>query len=319
MRRTLAVCALATITLAGCGGDDDDTVASTVATLPPTTTIDVPVDADRCEDTPDIADYPEGEAPTAVRPCDVPDVTVSQVIRAGSGPTSAVGDGVIYHATLIRSEDGELVDSSWSDGRPNNLPSVGTGGTITDLDENLVGVQVGEVLRLDIAAGDETGTTVPSDDLFVPPTEPLTYVIEVVGIIPQLSADDAPRNISVEPSVDAVEITTVDLVEGDGKVVEEGDVVVFAMLLARGDNEVILVNSWHQGTPAVVELDPARTTGAEMAALPGIVEGLQGARVGGRRVITMPPSEAWGDGGQPALGLPPDTDVIVVADVLAAY
>jgi FKBP-type peptidyl-prolyl cis-trans isomerase len=308
---------MASLLLAACGGDDDAT--PTTLTLPSTTTIVVPVDPDRCEDTPDPADYPEGEAPTAIRPCELPDATVSQVIREGSGRSAEVGDGVIYHSTVIRSDDGELVESSWSDGRPHNLPSVGTGTEIAGLDESLIGVQAGEVLRLDVPADDAFGDTPPTVPDAIRPGDALTFVIEVMAVVPTLAPEDAPLNVSVEPSVDAIEVTTDDLIVGDGKVVEEGDVVVIALLIARGDNEVVLFNSWHQQNPLVIPLEPALMVGDRPATLPGVFEGLQGATVGSRRVITMPPSKAWGDGGNPVLGLPPDTDVIVIADVLAAY
>jgi FKBP-type peptidyl-prolyl cis-trans isomerase len=317
--RCIAACLAVSLSLAACGGDDDDEATATTVTLAPTTTIVVPIDPTRCEDIPDPDDYPEGEAPTALRPCEVPDETVRQVIREGSGPTSAVGDGVIYHATAVRSEDGELVESSWGDGRPHNLQSVGTGAEIPGLDQNLVGVQAGEVLRLDIPADEAFGDTPPTVLDTLGPDDAVTFVIDVLAIVPTLSPDDAPLNVSVEPSVDATEVTTDDVVVGDGKVIEEGDVVVVAMLIARGDNEVVLFNSWHQRNPLVIPLDPALMVGTETATLPGVFEGLQGATVGSRRVITMPASDAWGEGGNPALGLPPDTDVIVIADILAAY
>lgn len=313
----LALGIACSLALAACGGDDDGDDTAPTATAAPTTTIVAPIDPDRCEETPDPDDYPPGEVPTALRPCQLPDGPTSQVIRAGDGRAAEVGDGVIFHATIIRSDDGELVDSSWTDGDPNNLPSVGTGDTITGLDSNLVGVQVGEVLRLDIPATPDTAATIP--DAGVAPADPLSYVIEVVAVVPQLDPDDVPRNISVDPSTGATEVTTEDLVVGDGKVVEADDVAIIAMLLARGDNEVILVNSWHQGSPQVISLDPDAITGAQNVTLPGLVEGLQGARVGGRRVITIPAADAWGEGGSPMLGLPPNTDVIVVADILAAY
>ncbi len=306
---------LVSLPLAACDGADD--AAPTTVTVAPTTTIVVPVDPDRCEDTPDPADYPEGEAPTAIRPCELPDATVSQVIRAGSGRSADVGDGVIYHSTVIRSDDGTLVESSWSDGRPHNLPSVGTG--ITGLDQRLIGVQTGEVLRLDVPDGVAFGGTPPAVPDASRPGDPLTLVIEVMAVVPTLAPDDAPLSVSVEPSVDATEVTTDDLIVGDGKLIEEGDVVVIAMLIARGDNEVVLFNSWHQQDPLVIPLEPALMVGDRPATLPGVFEGLQGATVGSRRVITMPPSEAWGDDGNPVLGLPPDTDVIVIVDVLAAY
>jgi peptidylprolyl isomerase len=318
MRGPLGALAVITCLLAAaCGGDDD---ATSTATLPPTTTIDIPLAGDRCADEPDLADYPERGVPTAVRPCEVPtDDVVRSVIREGNGPASEVGDGVIYHATVIRSEDGELVDSSWGDGRPHNLQSVGTGDEVPGVDDSLVGVHTGDVLRLDVPADAAFGETPPTELPTVRAGDALTFVIEVLAVVPDLKSEDAPLDIQVEPSTDATEVTVEDIIVGDGKVVEEGDTVVIALLLARGDNEVVLVNSWHQESPLIVPLDPALMTGPEPATIPGVFEGLQGARVGGRRVITMPPSEAFGDGGQPSLGLPPDTDVIVVADILAAY
>jgi FKBP-type peptidyl-prolyl cis-trans isomerase len=42
-------------------------------------------------------------------------------------------------------------------------------------------------------------------------------------------------------------------------------------------------------------------------------------RVGGRRVITMPPDDAFGPGGEPDIGLPADTDLIVVAELFGLY
>ena len=318
MRRPVSVCIVVSCVLAACGGDDAGE-AEPSATLATTTTIVAPVDSSRCENEPDPADYPAGEVPTAVRPCEIPDETVVTVIREGSGTASEVGEGVIYHATIIRSEDGELVDSSWADGRPNNLQSVGTGAEIAGVDENLVGVRAGDVLRLDIPADQAFGDTPPTVLETIREGDPLTFVIEVMAVVPTLEPDGAPLDVGVEPSLDATEVTTEDVVVGEGKVVEEGDIVVVAMLIARGDNEVVLFDSWHQQTPMVIPLDPALMVGPETATLPGVFEGLQGATVGSRRVIKMPPSKAWGDQGNAALGLPPDTDVIVIADVLAAY
>jgi FKBP-type peptidyl-prolyl cis-trans isomerase len=42
-------------------------------------------------------------------------------------------------------------------------------------------------------------------------------------------------------------------------------------------------------------------------------------RVGGRRMITMPPDQAFGPGGDPQLGLPANTDLIVVAEMFGLY
>ena len=322
MRRPVPLLfATAVVVTAACGGDDDTSTAD--GDDSPSTTVEVtlPEVGDRCETTLDPADYIDREIPAAVRPCETPEVLIKQMIRPGTGRFSQVGDGVTFEVTTIRAEDGAVVESSWLLGVPGQLPAVGVGLAPTaGLDEGLVDVQAGEILRLDVppdkAYGDEPPEGVSG---IVQPGDALTYVIEVLAVTPPLSAEDAPLDISIPTSEGAVEVTTSDLVVGEGRVVEEGDTVVIAILMTRGDNLSVFFNSWDRGNPLAIPLDPALMEGDEPVTLPGIFEGIQGATVGSRRVITMPPSAAWGEGGQPTLGLPPNTDVIVVADVLGAY
>ena len=332
VHRPLALCAAALLTVAACGGDDDPAASATSApgTAPATTTLVVPDGSDRCEDTPDPADY-EGPVPTPRRPCELPTEVTTTTITDGSGREAAAGDGVVYHATKIDAEDGSLITSSWPSGQPANFPVIGQ-NPADPLDSALVGAQAGEILRIDVpaeAAGGEGLLGPDATDPTTPGTEATTttaasdravsYIVEVLAVIPVLTAEDAPKTLDIPPSQDATELGIVDADVGDGKVVEEGDTVIVAMLLLRGDNEVVLFDSWFQGQPLVVQLRPELMGGAEPATMPGMFEGLQGARVGGRRVLTIPPEMAFGTGGRPLLGLPPDTDVIVVADVLGAF
>lgn len=315
MRRLPAVC-VALAVVASCSGGDDAATSTSAAT----TTIAVPDGSDRCEETPEPADYPKDGVPTVRRPCEVPTELVTQVIRAGSGRALEAGDGIVFHSSSVRSVDGSLIASTWTSGTPNNIPVIGRGGAIPGLDEGLIGVRVGDVIRLDIPGEMAYGDDPPGGDAGVlEPNDPLTYVIEVLAVIPALVAEDAPLDLDVPPSIDATELGIDDLVVGDGKVVEEGDTVVLSLLLVRGDNEVVLFNSWDQGNPLVVPLQPELMEGPEPVTLPGIFEGIQGARVGGRRVLSLPPELAWGEDGLPTLGLPPNTDLIVIADVLGAY
>jgi peptidylprolyl isomerase len=316
MRRLCLACA-ALVTLASCSGGDDTAPLETSA---PTTTVAVPDGSDRCETTPDPADYPADGLPTVRRPCDVPTDLVKQVIREGSGRALEAGDGIIFHSSSVRSVDGSFIASTWASGSPNNIPVIGRGGAIPGLDEGLIGVHPGDVVRLDIPGDQAYGDSPPGGDAGVlEPNDPLTYVIEVLAVIPPLTAENAPTDISVPPSIGATELGIDDLVVGDGKVVEEGDTVVLSMLLVRGDNEVVLFNSWDQGTPLLITLQPELMEGPEPVTLPGIFQGVQGARVGGRRVLNLPPELAWGEDGLPTLGLPPNTDLIVIADILGAY
>ena len=55
------------------------------------------------------------------------------------------------------------------------------------------------------------------------------------------------------------------------------------------------------------------------AGFPGFVKGLPGMKVGGRRAIIIPPADAFGPDGNPQLGLPAGSDMIVVVDLLGIY
>jgi len=99
-------------------------------------------------------------------------------------------------------------------------------------------------------------------------------------------------------------------VVGSGETLQAGQTAIVHVLLVRGDNRVVLLNTWEQNSPATIPLIEGS------ASLPGLVEGLQGATVGTTRIITIPPADAFGEQGDPSLGLPPATDLIVVAEVL---
>ena len=116
--------------------------------------------------------------------------------------------------------------------------------------------------------------------------------------------------LGIELSQGATDVTTVDLVEGDGDTVEPGDTAVFHFVLYRADNGVALDSTW---TTQPIQLPLVDGNFA------GLVEGMPGMRVGGRRAITVPPEKGFGPDGSPQLGLPADTDVVVVVDLLGTY
>ncbi len=123
---------------------------------------------------------------------------------------------------------------------------------------------------------------------------------------------DAPTEAGVPESEGATDTTFEDLREGDGATLEPGQTAVVNYVVFRGDNLVALESSWDGGEP--VSIPTASATG-----FPGFVKGLPGMKVGGRRAIVMPPSDAFGPDGNPQMGLPAGTDMIVVVDLLGAF
>lgn len=302
------------LTAAACGGGDDvavppDDSAPTEATSGPSTTIVIPVASDDCEDTPDPAAYIEGQIPPAVRPCSIPTELTVHTVRPGVGRTAEPGDTIVVDYTGLRSEDGLIFDTSYTRGAPFDFP-LGRGGVIKGWDDGLVGSQAGSLLKLDIPTELAYGDTPPGD--VIQPGDALSFVVEVRAIIPSVTAADAPLDLQLEPSVGAIEVTTTDLVVGDGGAVELGGTAVVHMLLVRGDNEIVLFNSWERDDALQIVMEEGTT-------LQGIFEGLQGATVGTLRAITVPPDKGFGPEGDASLGLPAATDLIVIVEVVGVY
>ncbi len=313
MRRTLPALLLV---LAACGGGDDDAtpVADTTTTaVPPTSISGSPLlPAEGCEDSPDAADYTEGAIPQAVRPCEIPTALVTNTVRSGTGRSAQVGDTLIIDYVGIRAEDGAIFDESYSRGVPQEFP-LGRGGVIQGWDDGLIGTQAGSMVKLDVPAALAYGDTPPGGESSgIRPGDALSFIIEIRAVIAPATAEDAPLDLRIEPSVGATEVTVTEVTAGDGATVELGDTAVVHLLLVRGDNEVVLFNTWERSDPFQIIMEDGQT-------LPGLFQGLQGARVGSRLVIAMPPAEAFGEQGESGLGLPAGIDLIAVVDVVGVY
>jgi peptidylprolyl isomerase len=244
-----------------------------------------------------------------LRPCELPGELLVQTIRPGSGREAADGDTVLVDYTGIRAETGQPFDSSYLRGVPFNVV-LGRGDVIAGWDEGLQGVQTGELLKITIPADLAYGDN-PIGDV-IQPGDALTFVMEVRAVIPATTAEDAPLDLQVEPSIGATEVTWYDVAEGEGEPIELGDTAVVHMLLVRGDNEVVLFNSWERNDPLQIIMREGQT-------LPGVFEGIAGAPVGTTRVISMPPDAAFGPQGETGLGLPAGIDLIAVVEVVGVY
>jgi len=245
--------------------------------------------------------------PQALRPCVEPTALSITVLRTGRGPAAQAGDTVYIDYTGIRSENGQVFDNSYDRGNPLDFV-LGQGNVIDGWDRGLIGAQAGALIRLDIPADLAYGDQ-PQGDVILA-NDNLTFVTEVRVVVPATSSADRPMDVTVDASVGATEVTAYDVVEGDGAVLEEGQTAIVHAMLVRGDNRVILTDTWSGNAPATVTLVDNSAT------LPGLVTGLIGAKVGSTRVIVMPADEAYGPEGLPAMGLPPATDLIVVTEII---
>lgn len=325
MRRSLPIVLVAgALIFSACGNDESaDTPATTVptdnsaattvpvATTTPVTT--VPVDPEACfnaTDDVDLADYPEGQIPPTIRPCDLPTELTVTILRDGTGVEAAAEDTLIMDYVGIRSIDGTRFDDSYSRGTPFDFV-LGTGRVIVGWDEGFIGAKTGSLIRLDIPAELAYGDT-PRGDV-IQPGDPLTFMVEVRAVVKKTTEADAPLDLVVDTSTGATEVTTKDVVVGDGPMAQAGQVAVVHVMLVRGDNRVVLLETWSDGDAVQIPLVP------DSPSLPGLVQGIEGATVGTTRVITMPPTLAFGEAGDAGLGLPGDVDVIAVVEVMGVF
>jgi len=292
MRRTLPLLVTATLLFAACSGSDDNASDADTELAPN-------------------PDKPEVEIPD-----EIPTELQVTVIEEGTGPAAEAGDTVVVNYVGVRTRDGVEFDNSY-DPRAPDMPAsafpvvIGQGRVIPGWDEGLVGVQASSRIQLDIPSDLAYGAT--GSGALIGPDEALTFVIDVLAVVSPSNPDDAPTEPGVETTSSIDEITTVDLIEGTGDVVDAGQTVIFNFVIYRGDNGALLANTW--GSDA----SPYPLTDGQF---PVLLEGIPGMKVGGRRAITFPPvypEFGFGPEGSPTEGLPADTPVIIVVDLLGVY
>lgn len=323
MRRTIALVCTASLLAAACGGSDsttDTTEGAVSASSPPAST-----GGSEDEDSPDNTSLADDEptnslveaAPpstSADKPTDIdvpgeaPAELVVTVLTDGDGPVAEEGDTVIVDYVGVRSVDGIEFDNSYDRGTPFSVGPLGNAPVIQGWNDGLLGSQAGAQLQLDIPSDLAYGPAARSD--VIRENEPLTFVIDVRSVIKAPNPADAPTESGVEASQDATELSIEDLVEGDGDVLEVDQTAVFNLVLFRADNGVELDSTW-----ALEPIQIPMTQGG----FPALVDGMVGMAVGGRRAITAPPELGFGDEGNPQIGLPGGTDIVLVVDLLAAY
>ena len=276
---------------------------------PPASLPAPPVD---CEATPDAANYAATEVPPPIRPCDIPVALQTTTLRAGQGRNAQDGDTLIVDYVGLRSEDGAVFDDSYTRGVPIEFP-LGRGGVIRGWDDGLFGTQAGSMVKLDVPAALAYGDEPPGGDGgVIQPGDALTFVVEVRSVIAPVTADDAPLDIVVEPSVGATAVTVTELVAGEGAAAELGDTVVVHLLLVRGDNQVVVFNTYEGSDPFQIVLGEGET-------LPGLFAALPGVRVGSTIAVVMSPDDAFGPEGEAQIGLPAGVDLIAIVEIVGVY
>jgi len=292
------------LVLNACGGDDqsvDDANVTDVELTPASEgSADEPADAPADEPSDGASDRPDVTPPT-----DLPSELVITDIIDGIGPVVQAGDTVWVDYTGIRSEDGVEFDNSYDRGEPFRF-TVGQGSVIDGWDQGLIGASAGTQRRLDIPAELAYGDQSPGG--VIRAGDALTFVIEVRAVVGSSTAADAPE-VALTPAETVTELVVDDAIVGDGAALAIGDTAIVHLRMARADNLVQLIDTWGDNNALLIEMVDGFT-------VPGLFEGLQGMNVGGVRVLTIPAELAFGSDGAPSVGLPADTPVTIIAQLV---
>ena len=143
-----------------------------------------------------------------------------------------------------------------------------------------------------------------------PETSSTTSVLDEVTV--SEAADDATTpDVSFEPGSVTVEQTETRVITaGDGAELSGSELISFDFAIFSGQTAEELSSSYPQ-TPVGLDL-------ADENVLPGLTSSLTGQTVGSRVLVALPPSEAFGEEGNPQLGVEAGDTVVFLVDILAA-
>jgi len=246
------------------------------------------------------------EEPKVALPKVAPTKLVITDIADGTGAGAAAGDLLAVHYVGVLSSDGTRFDGNFGSS-PFSF-TLGKNQVIKGWDEGLVGMKAGGMRQLDIPADLAYGDSGSGD--IIKPGAALSFVVEMVGIIPATNPADEPK-LTIAGAAASSTLQSKDLVEGKGKVIAAGDTVAVHIVAYRGDTGEKITSTWPEGAPVSLTLE-------EGGSLPGIIKGVPGMKVGGRRQITIPFADAFGPEGNKEMKLPAKTDLVLVVDLIAA-
>ena len=246
------------------------------------------------------------EEPKVTLPKVTPTKLVITDITEGSGVGAVAGDLIAVHYVGVLSSDGTRFDGNFGSS-PFSL-TLGKGQVIKGWDEGLLGMKTGGMRQLDIPADLAYGDSGSGD--IIKPGAALSFVVEMMGIIPATDPADEPQ-LTIAGAAASSTLQSKDLIEGKGDAIAAGDTVALHIVAYRGDTGEKITSTWPEGAPVSLTLE-------EGGSLPGIIKGVPGMKVGGRRQMTIPFADAFGEKGNTEMKLPANTDLVLVVDLIAA-
>ncbi len=139
-----------------------------------------------------------------------------------------------------------------------------------------------------------------------PTPTPTATATATPGALPSVSRDtDEKPRIGAPEGEPPAELVSRDIVRGRGRAVRQGDTASVQYVGVSWSTGEEFDASWDRGEPFAFPLGGGQV-------IQGWDQGVEGMRVGGRRVLTIPPDLAYGPAGSPPVIGPNETLVFVV-------
>jgi peptidylprolyl isomerase len=148
------------------------------------------------------------------------------------------------------------------------------------------------------------GTAVPSAAPTAPAGEQETFEYEGVTVTAAPGAE--PTVTLAEDFGPAETLLVADIVEGEGDPVESGAQLTVNYVGVGEQSRQVFDSSWPGGQPATFSLD---------GVIQGWQQGMLGMKEGGRRLLIIPGSLAYGPNGNPPV-IGPDETLVFVVDLV---
>ena len=296
-RALLALTLSSTLLIAACGGDKSSTTTDVSTTDALASTADSVT-----SDPADLIDEPTVSLPT-----EMPTELVITDITEGEGEAAVEGSTVYVYYVGVLTQDGKRFDGNYG-GDPFAV-TLGSGAVIPGWEQGLIGIKSGGQRQLDIPSELAYGAAGSGDA--IPPDSAISFIVDAVAIVPPIDPADAPE-ITIEGAANVDALVSEDLVDGKGDEAKTGSNVLVHIIAFNAATGEELASTWGDPSPVGLLLE-------EGGSLPGLIDGIPGMKVGGRRQLTIPFADAFGTDGNSDMKLPASTDLVVVIDLLSTF
>jgi peptidylprolyl isomerase len=251
----------------------------------------------------------------------------SKVVTEGKGDTITKGQEVTVDYLLLNGKDGSEADTSF--GKTPATFTADPAQLLPGLANGMIGKKIGSRVLIGIAPKDGFPGGQGNEQLGFGADDALIFVLDLKSAVTPLEKATgdpvAPKKglPTVQENDKGVPVVTVPktkaptklvvqpLIKGKGAVVKAGQTITASYVGVIWGTGKEFDSSYTSGVPLKQRIGVG-------ALVPGFDKGIVGQTVGSRVLLVLPPSEGYGDTGNPQAGIKGTDTLVFVVDILAA-